>query len=116
MQRGTSSSDSTMTMVEMVEGVLINGTRIKVVLALEVIMARQEVKATTPTTQGGGRGNPNLQYGNVGGGYKRGTEEREVHGDQRERDFRSKLRDHDSRRMGAGRPSHCFNCNRDGHF
>jgi hypothetical protein len=63
--------------------------------------------------------NPNPRFGNVGGGYKKGVEERDTYGDQRERerDFRNKMRrDQDHGRMGAGGPSHCFNCNRDGHF
>jgi hypothetical protein len=67
MERGTTSSGSTTTMAEMLEVVLINGSMIKGVLTLEVIMARQEVKATPSTTQvGGGGANPNMQYGNGG--------------------------------------------------
>jgi Tfp pilus assembly pilus retraction ATPase PilT len=50
MERGTTSSGSTTTMAEMLEVVLINGSMIKGVLTLEVIMARQEVKATLSTT------------------------------------------------------------------
>jgi hypothetical protein len=61
------------------------------------------------------RGGPtNPRYGTQGGGYKRGQDERE---DQREMDPRAKIcRDQEFGRGGGGGPSHCFNCNRDGHF
>jgi hypothetical protein len=116
MERGATSSSSLTTVAEMLERVQISDTRIKVVRVIEVIWERKKVQGDNSNNPGRGP-NPNLWYGNVGGGYKRGAKERDANGDQRERDFRSKLRgDQDSRQMGAGGPSHCFNCNRDGHF
>jgi hypothetical protein len=45
------------------------------------------------------------------------VEEREGQGDQREVDLRPKMRrEMDVGRPGHGGPSHCFNCNRNGHF
>jgi hypothetical protein len=94
----------------------VDGGRIKVVLDLEVILAKVAFLLTTTTTWGGG-GYPNPKFGSAGGGYKRGPDEREGHGDQRDANLRTKLRkDTEARRMGAGGASHCFNCNRDGHF
>jgi hypothetical protein len=65
----------------------------------------------------GGNPNPNPRFGNIGGGYKRGVEERDGQGDHREVDPRLKVRrEVDAGGVGHGGPSHCFNCNRDGHF
>jgi hypothetical protein len=66
-----------------------------------------------------GRGgpNPNLRFGNAGGSYKRGAEERDGKVDHREVDPRPKVRrEADSGRSGHGGPTHCFNCNRDDYF
>jgi hypothetical protein len=116
MERGATSSSCTTTTMEMLEGVEISDTRIKVVRVIEVIWKRQKFRETTPTTQVGGL---TLICGvEIWVVVTRGgAEERYAHGDQRERDFRYKLqRDQGSWRMGMGGPSHCFNCNRDGHF
>jgi hypothetical protein len=66
-----------------------------------------------------GRGaNPNPRYGNVGGGSRGGLKrEKPMVTKERERHFKSKMRrEQDYGRMGVGGPTHCFNCNRDGHF
>jgi hypothetical protein len=54
MERGATSSSCTTTTMEMLEGVEISDTRIKVVRVIEVIWKRQKFRETTPTTQVGG--------------------------------------------------------------
>jgi hypothetical protein len=76
------NSGSFTTMETVLERGATSGTRTKVEITLEGSLAKQGLLATTLTTQGGG--NPNLWFGNARGGYKRGSNEREGYGDQRE--------------------------------
>jgi hypothetical protein len=55
---------------------------------------------------------PTGRGGNVGGGYKRGQDDREGGMEQRDFDLRAKLR----RDQEFPRGWHCFNCNGDGHY